>query len=124
MLLEEVGISADGAEALLASLRAEGIEPTVEDLSTLEPKYVPRPSDKNYVDAYLEHRDRLCRSFSKSQLQKFTDKLQLTRKPGRKKFDFADTIMEKYWGWESLGDVEKARRDRTEISKKSECILL
>ena len=120
--MQDVGISPDGAEALLASIRAEGgqREPTVEDLVSLEPKSIPRSSSQNYVDAYLEHRDRLCRSFSKSQLQNFSEALKLSGKGGRKKTDFADLIMEKHWGWESLGDVEKERRDRSEVSKKSE----
>ena len=111
--MQDVGISPDGAEALLASIRAEGgqREPTVEDLVSLEPKSIPRSSSQNYVDAYLEHRDRLCRSFSKSQLQNFSEALKLSGKGGRKKTDFADLIMEKHWGWESLGDVEKERRD-------------
>ena len=105
---------------MLASLRVEGIEPTLEDLDALAPKEIPLATTKDYTKSYVESRDRLSRSFSKAQLQRFAQGLGLENnvKSRAKKVDYADVIMVQQWGWESLKEVEKKKRDKTEVTMK------
>ena len=126
LLLQGTGISSEGAEAMLASLRVEGVEPTIDDLHALTPTEIPSGTTKDYTNSYTEFRDKLCRSFSKAQLERFTQELKLKGnvKSRARKVDFADTIMVQYWGWESLKEVERRRRDKTEVTKKCPSFLL
>lgn len=106
----------------LASLQSEGVEPTLNDLEQRRPERFPNRESTQYVEKYNELADTLCRSFSKTQLQKFVAQCGLHRdrkRSLRKKLDFAEAIIEGKWGWPSLEEVERARRDRTEVLSES-----
>ncbi len=38
----------------------------------------------------------------------------------QRKDGYAELILTKQWGWENLREVERRRRDRTEVISKSE----
>ncbi|KAI5124632.1 hypothetical protein M0805_004241 [Coniferiporia weirii] len=109
-------------DSFLASLRAGGIEPTLDDLRRLKPQTRPSADSPNYAPAYADLVDRLCRTFSKDQLRQFGKELKfgggLTRGK-RKKTEYAESIMEKLWGWENLKELERQKRDMSEVISKS-----
>ncbi|KAI0788596.1 hypothetical protein C8Q75DRAFT_807802 [Abortiporus biennis] len=109
------------AEAYLASLNAAGVNPTLPDLEALRPAQLPHPDSKTYPDVFNGLVESLCRSFSKNQLRSFVQMYHIQCKSGvhLPKVYFAEAIIEKAWGWPLLKDVEKAKRDRTEVSVKS-----
>lgn len=110
-------------DSYLASLRVGGIEPVIDDLLHLAPKRKPSPKSPKYAEAHKELADRLCRTFSKSQLQRFCEELKFGRKwsrAGRRKVEYAEAIMEKQWGWENLKELETQRKDASEVEVKSE----
>ncbi|KAL5535583.1 hypothetical protein ACEPAF_3677 [Sanghuangporus sanghuang] len=119
---EDASSMPNKVDAYLASLRAEGIEPSLSDLDRLAPKDTRSAKSPKYAEAYMEVVDRLCRTFSKDQLRRFCKELRLDRrysKPNRKKVEYAEAIMEKEWGWENLKEVEKQKRDASEVAVKS-----
>lgn len=111
----------------LASLRSESKEPLLEDLLRLQPAGDPLSTDsKGYTTAYRELVDRVCLSFTKKQLQHFARDmgLGLTRtthggKKERHKMEYVEAIMEK-WGWQNPRDVEKKRKEASEVAVQSE----
>lgn len=111
-------------DTYLASLRAGGIEPTLDDLERLRPKMKPSSNSPKYADVYNELVDRLCRTFSKDQLREFGEQLQIDgiwTRSGRRKVEIAESIMEKAWGWENLKEIERRRRDMSEVLVKCAC---
>lgn len=110
----------------LASLQSEGVEPTLDDLEKCRPARHPHRNSAKYAEKYNELADTLCRSFSRAQLQKFVQQCGLDRdwkRRTRRKLDFAEAIIEGKWGWPSLEEVERAKRDRTEVVTESMCRL-
>lgn len=105
----------------LASLAAAGLEPTLNDLERLRPLRIPNPDSKKFVEEYNRLVDVLCRSFSKEQLRNliglYDSETKWTGKHKRK-VDFAEAILERGWHWPSLKALEKAKRDRTEVSAR------
>lgn len=108
----------------LASLRTAGIEPTLEDIEGCKPARIPSPNSKNYAAHYNALVERLCRTFSKQQLREFIKLYKLDSiwsRSGRRKTEYAESIMEKVWGWRNLRELERNLRDKTEIISRSEC---
>ncbi|KAI0778503.1 hypothetical protein BD413DRAFT_509737 [Trametes elegans] len=107
-------------EAYLASINASGVEPTLEDLNRSKPHEQPPLHSPQYVQEYKELMNTLCRSFTKEQLRKFLVKaIGHTRGSHRKKVDYAESILQDIWRWPSLKQVEKAKRERTEVVTKN-----
>ncbi|THH10145.1 hypothetical protein EW145_g1532 [Phellinidium pouzarii] len=109
-------------DTYLASLRSEGIEPGLEDLQRLRPKVPMSPRSPKYASAYLTLVDRICRAFSKNQLQKFGEELGLEEvwtRPGRRKVEYAESIIEMDWGWDNLKELERYKRDISEVTLKN-----
>lgn len=108
----------ESVELHLASLNASGTTPTLEDLERFRSARPPKPESKYYAKDYGSLVDKLCRSFSKDQLMFFVEEYSKTSpmaRTGRRKTDYAEAIIE-HWGWPTLADIEKAKRDRTEVS--------
>ncbi|EGN97497.1 hypothetical protein SERLA73DRAFT_75173 [Serpula lacrymans var. lacrymans S7.3] len=106
----------------LASIRAAGLEPTLDDIERCKPARRARPHSPQYADDYHNLVDSLCRSFSKDQLRQFTLLYKLDpiwTRSKRRKVEYAESIIEKQWGWPSLKEIERQRRDRTEVTEKS-----
>lgn len=109
-------------ESYLASIRAAGLEPTLEDIEKLRPAKHSRPDTEKYIEEYHTLLDTLCRAFSKDQLRRFTQLYKLDSKwtrAKRRKLEYAESIIEEQWGWPSLREMEKRRIDKTEIVSKS-----
>lgn len=108
----------ESVELHLASLNASGTTPTLKDLERFRSARPPKPESRYYAKDYGSLVDKLCRSFSKDQLILFVHEYSKTSpmaRTGRRKTDYAETIIE-HWGWPTLADIEKAKRDRTEVS--------
>jgi hypothetical protein len=113
-----------GVDRYLARLQSEGLEPTLADLDKCRPSRYPAKYSPQYVEAYNALADTLCRSFSRAQLQRFaafSGLLDDWKRKSKKKLDFAEAIIEKRWNWPSLEEVERVRRDRTEVLTESMC---
>ncbi|KAI0639727.1 hypothetical protein C8Q77DRAFT_1082595 [Trametes polyzona] len=109
-------------QSYLASINASGLEPTMEDLEHCRPQHQPPPHSPEFVQAYTELINTLCRSFTKEQLRKFlVQALGTSRhcRTHRRKNEYAESIIEQLWKWPTLKEVEKAKRDRTEIVSKA-----
>lgn len=109
-------------ESYLASIRAAGLEPTLEDIEKLRPAKHSRPDTEKYIEEYHTLLDTLCRAFSKDQLRRFTQLYKLDSKwtrAKRRKLEYAESIIEEQWGWPSLREMEKRRIDKTEIVSKT-----
>ncbi|KAH8120394.1 hypothetical protein DFH11DRAFT_59568 [Phellopilus nigrolimitatus] len=109
-------------DTYLASLRAGGIEPTLNDLLQLNPRKRPSSDSPRYAAAYTELLHRLCRTFSRTQLRRFVQELKLDSawaSAKQRKEDYAKFIMEQHWGWDSLKEVEIRKSDKSEILVKS-----
>ncbi|KAI0361269.1 hypothetical protein OH77DRAFT_1585401 [Trametes cingulata] len=105
-------------QSYLASINASGLEPTLEDLERCRPHRQPSPDSEQYVEKYTELVNTLCRSFTKEQLRGFLVQTLGTSRhcaTNRKKVEYAESIIEQLWKWPTLKEVEKARRDRTEV---------
>ncbi|KAI8980691.1 hypothetical protein BD414DRAFT_444068 [Trametes punicea] len=109
-------------QSYLASINATGAEPTLEDLEQCRPRVQPPPHTPQYVEAYTELINTLCRSFTKEQLRKFLVQVLGTSRhcaKNRRKAEYAESIVEQLWKWPTLKELEKAKRDRTEIVSKA-----
>ena len=114
----------NNVDTYLASLRVGGIEPTLEDLERLRPKKRPPSHSSKYPEAYNELMDRLCRTFSKDQLREFGEQLEFDEiwtRSNRRKVEYAETILEKAWGWDNLKEIERRKRDMSEVLVKCAC---
>ncbi|KAF9229400.1 hypothetical protein BS17DRAFT_675151, partial [Gyrodon lividus] len=106
----------------LASIRAAGLEPTLEDVERCRPEKHSRPESLWYAEEYTNLLEALCRSFSKDQLRRFTELYKLDpiwTRSSRRKIEYAESIIEKAWGWPSLKEIERKQRDRTEVVVKT-----
>ena len=111
-----------GVEEHLASVTAAGLEPTMSDLERCRPARYPRPHSPKYAQAYNAVVSTLCRCFSKAQLRGFLASWEAnTPLAGskRRKVEYAESIVEKMWGWPSLKELQRVARDRTEVTTKS-----
>lgn len=107
----------------LASIHAAGLEPTLDDIERCRPKRHSSSESSKYAEEYNNLLDTLCRSFSKDQLRKFTELYQLDpiwTRTSRRKVEYAESIIEKQWDWPSLKEIERRKRDRTEVVVKSQ----
>lgn len=107
----------------LASIHAAGLEPTLDDIERCRPKRHSSPESSKYAEEYNSLLDTLCRSFSKDQLRNFTELYNLGpiwTRSSRRKVEYAESIMEKQWNWPSLKEIERRRRDKTEVVIKSQ----
>lgn len=106
----------------LASIHAAGLEPTLDDIERCRPKRHSSPESSQYAEEYNNLLDTLCRSFSKDQLRNFTELYNLGpiwTRSSRRKVEYAESIMEKQWNWPSLKEIERRRRDKTEVVIKT-----
>lgn len=115
----------NNVDLYLASLRAAGKEPTIDDINSCRPKTRPNENSSKYAEEYSGLVDRLCRSFSKDQLRHFGEYFRDAHglegkwvKPGRRKSEYAECIVEKVWGWPNLKELERKRRDATEVTMR------
>ena len=100
-------------------------EPTLQDLLAIKPRKRPANDSPQYSEAYMEFHTRLCRTFRKEQLRQFAVQLdvdELWTRRGRRKTEYAETLMEKHFGWDNLRELERRRRDMTEMNVKSKWI--
>lgn len=105
----------------LASIRAADLEPTLDDIERCKPESFSRPDSSRYATEYMGLLETLCRSFSKDQLRRFTELYKLDSiwtRSSRRKTEYAESIIEKAWGWPSLKEIERKRRDATEVLVK------
>ncbi|KAH7931101.1 hypothetical protein BV22DRAFT_1053839 [Leucogyrophana mollusca] len=106
----------------LASIRAAGLEPTLDDIERCRPPNHAPPDSPRYADEYHNLVDTLCRSFSKEQLRHFGELYKMDpiwTRTSRRKVEYAESIVEKQWEWPSLKEIERKRRDRTEVTVKT-----
>ena len=112
-------------DVFLASLQTTGSQPSLEDLERGRPREYAHPESALYAKQYNEVIEHLGRSFNGEQLRRFGEKCQLDPRlwrSGRRKVDYARAIVENAWGWPSLRDIEKRRRERTEVVTESKQI--
>lgn len=105
-------------DAFLASLQTTGSQPSIEDLERGRPREHAHPESVLYAKQYSGLLEQLGRSFSKEQLRRFCEQYRLNPrlwKTDKRKADYARAIMENAWGLPSLREIEKAKRERTEI---------
>ncbi|OCH96202.1 hypothetical protein OBBRIDRAFT_883448 [Obba rivulosa] len=115
-------LSPSKAELHLAAIQAAGLEPTLNDLNRLQPKHHPPITSPRFALKYNELVDTICRTFSREQLRRLitlADLDPLWSRLSRKKVEYAETIIEEIWGWPKLAEVERALRDRTEVSQET-----
>ncbi|EIN14190.1 hypothetical protein PUNSTDRAFT_56632 [Punctularia strigosozonata HHB-11173 SS5] len=108
-------------ERWLAELSTGSLDPSLQDLERLKPEKLPNPDSDGYPAEYSALADLLCRTFSKAQLNRFVEMYSMEGwlcNPKRKKVEFAETIIERQWGWPSLLELENQKRDRTEVEVK------
>jgi hypothetical protein len=114
--------SGPNVHAFLASLHSTGSQPSLGDLERGRPREYAHPESTLYAKQYNGLLDQLGRSFTKEQLRRFSEQYQLNPRlwrTGKRKIDYARAIVENAWGWPSLREVEKAKRERTEILTES-----
>ncbi|KAI0721316.1 hypothetical protein C8T65DRAFT_800472 [Cerioporus squamosus] len=108
-------------QSYLAAVNESGIEPTLRDLEACRPSVMPPIHSPKYVQQYNDLINTLCRSFTKQQLRKFLVEALGTSKhcaTSRKKTDYAESIMDQLWKWPTLTELERAKRDKTEVVTK------
>jgi len=109
-------------DAFLASLHTTGSQPSLEDLERGRPREYAHPESTLYAKQYNEVMEHLGRSFTKEQLRRFAEKYKLDPRLWRScrpKVDYARAIVENAWGWPSLRDIEKKKREKTEVVTES-----
>lgn len=121
--LDEKKPAHSGVNQFLSSIETSH-EPTLEDLERHRPRRYMNPDSPEYIEQYHRLVDTLCRSFSKTQILRFARIYALQGVNTKtKKIEMAEAIIERKWGWPNLLDVEKAKRDRTEVVTEGECII-
>lgn len=108
-------------QSYLAAVNESGIEPTLRDLDACKPAERPPINSPKYVTQYNDLINTLCRSFTKHQLRKFLVEALGPSKhcaTSRRKSEYAESILDQLWKWPTLGEVERARRDKTEVTAK------
>ena len=113
-----------GVDIYLSKLQAAGLEPTLADLERCRPRRHVSHTSSQYPEEYRRLVDTLCRSFSKDQLRMFLEMYgadTIWSRPRRRKAEYAEAIMEKQWDWPCLKEIERAKRDKTEVVAK--CML-
>lgn len=122
--LEEIRApSLPRTELYLESIIAQGLEPTPADLEQFRP---PAPTQQElrsptYKNMYEETIQAIDRSFTVQQLRVLAQQIlskQLSSKITKRLV--MDLILTKAWGLPSPAQVERERRERTEIKKQSE----
>ncbi|KZT30476.1 hypothetical protein NEOLEDRAFT_1237729 [Neolentinus lepideus HHB14362 ss-1] len=88
---------------------------TLEDLERYRPQTRPDPEDSKYPHAYNRLVDTLNRAFAKRQLQKFAAMYGLDIPSKFTKLEVMEAIVERQWEWPTLAEVEKQKRDRSEV---------
>ncbi|THH33503.1 hypothetical protein EUX98_g623 [Antrodiella citrinella] len=108
----------ESVESHLASLNATGTVPSMADLERFRTSKHSNPDSPRYSAQYGDLVNKLYRSFSKDQLFSFMqeyDPLSSKSRSGRRKMDYVESVLEE-WGWPTLKEAERAKRDRTEVS--------
>ena len=105
----------------LASLHEQGTLPSIEDIERFRPEERLPVDSPKYPIAYKNLIGRLCKSFTKDQLRHLGELYGLEKKwtrHGRRIAEYAESIIDKQWGWENLKEVERRTRDSTEMVTK------
>jgi YD repeat-containing protein len=105
----------------LAALHSAKPGPTLADIERCRPQGHSDPSTPQYEQDYNALRDTLCRSFTKSQLRRFAELYHLPKSRSLRKSYIAESIIETQWKWPSLKDIERMKKDTTEMTAK--CML-
>ncbi|KAK1224398.1 hypothetical protein PQX77_012694 [Marasmius sp. AFHP31] len=112
-LLEETKV-----EEYLAEIAASKDLITLEDLTRLRPKKHSNPSTPEYEVEYNQLLDRIQQAFNRKQLIHFVDLFGIPRPKRQTKPAYAVHIIEQAWGWPSLTEVQKRRRDWSEVEEE------
>jgi acyl-CoA-binding protein len=107
----------NGIEAYLNILKTTGVEPTVEDLERCRPLRRYRGLTQQYEEQFEALVDRLCRSFSRSQLRSFCAQYKLEARSNTPKKKLALLIIEKRWKWPSMDDLKRKKMEETKIEE-------
>ncbi|ESK97618.1 hypothetical protein Moror_17480 [Moniliophthora roreri MCA 2997] len=103
-------------EEYLAEIAASKDIVTLEDLYRLRPKQHAKPDSPEYEDDYSRLLDKIQQTFNRKQLAYFVETLLNISPPKHKmKSAYAVQIIEKAWGWPSLTETQKRRRDWSEV---------
>ncbi|KAK7049570.1 hypothetical protein VNI00_005601 [Paramarasmius palmivorus] len=102
-------------EEYLAEIAATKDTVTLTDLNRIRPRRYAEPTTPEYERDYNELLDKLQQSFNKKQLDYFVEALNVPRPRARTKIASAVQIIEKAWGWPSLTEMQKRRRDWSEV---------
>ncbi|TFK76999.1 hypothetical protein BDN72DRAFT_830172 [Pluteus cervinus] len=88
---------------------------TLADAERCRPVNHAAPGSLEYEQDYQNALDTLMRSFNLKQLRDILSLYGSTPRPGRTKRSYAVHIIEHHWDWPSLTELQKQRRDTTEI---------
>ncbi|EEB91443.1 hypothetical protein MPER_10192 [Moniliophthora perniciosa FA553] len=103
-------------EEYLAEIAASKDLVTLEDLYRLRPKRHAKPDSPEYEGDYNQLLDKIQQTFNRKQLIYFVETLLNISPPKRKtKSTYVVQIIEKAWGWPSLTETQKRRRDWSEV---------
>ncbi|KAF9263456.1 hypothetical protein L218DRAFT_959007 [Marasmius fiardii PR-910] len=107
-------------EEYLAELAASKDIVTLADLTRLRPSQHsdPTTNPKEYEVEYNQLLDRVQQAFNKKQLVHFVDILDVVRPKQRTKSAYTVQIIEQAWGWPRLTEVQKRRRDWSEVESE------
>lgn len=113
-------------EIFLSKIQAEGLEPTTQDLERFRPAWIPDPLAQfdEYKVVYNDTVADLDRSFNREQLSSFVNSVLsfIPNKTARKR-ELINIMLAKGWGMPSPVQLEKERREQTEIKKQGNRIL-
>ncbi|THV04838.1 hypothetical protein K435DRAFT_850387 [Dendrothele bispora CBS 962.96] len=109
-------------QAYLDSIHETQDKLTLDDLTRLKPAKHSLALSPAYEDEYNQVLEKLQRSFTKSQLSYFLRFYPGIGKPGkydRSKSGYAAYIIERAWGWPSISEVRKTKRDLSEVEVRT-----
>ncbi|KZP31227.1 hypothetical protein FIBSPDRAFT_945253 [Athelia psychrophila] len=90
-----------------------------DDLERYRPSRVPANVESAaYAEQYDKLVEKLCRSWLREQLWDFNVMFEFNPRSSNTKHQLAEAIVERRWNWPRLKDVERAKRERTEISQQ------
>lgn len=110
-------------EAYLMKLNSEGLEPTIADLERFKAEKPLRSNTPQYVEQHNTIVDSICRAFSREQLREFLEIYEVSFRRKASKVRMAEAIVEKAWGWPSLAEIEKSKRERTEVAGRCQLVI-
>lgn len=114
-------------EIFLDKLLSEGLEPTPEDLERFRPDHYPDPVTQfaRYKTTFAEVANDLDRSFTRDQIVVLiTSSLDFTPTKTSRKNQLIDLILTKHWNLPSPSQLERERKEKTEVRKQGKLCCL